>query len=417
MRGQIPTLRLDNSGELNFLCLDPVCTEFPSSSATEIAWDMVLTNNGPTQTLLQFKRLFCQNDDLDDRDLTAIHRIILGLDGRDLRTYIQRRPRSEIDQCDSLGYNALHWATRRGDSENLRTLLESRSDPIARSRNGQTPLHWAVAKGKLLNVDLLLEYGAEVNARSRYGLTPIQMAFVYGQPGTPENLACMKRLIDAGADVNAQNDVGGTTLVFASQFGAALAVELLLRNGGDLNKTTMNGESALTVAVQANQYEIIPLLLAHGANPAHQTLSGRSLLHEAAQWGEETTLRLLASLRIRGVQVEGISSDGKTARDLAADRTDVTEEWHLAFADLLASVDETVDDGIRESTRASPKFSIQLSQIPPIRLSEIIRIIEDGAYEITLWVYQATTQILRLWIPIPSSLVVVLALLWYLFVR
>ena len=56
----------------------------------------------------------------------------------------------------------------------------------------------------------LVGQGATVNTRDRRGETPLQYATVVG------SLDSMKLLIEAGADVNAQNDFGATALIWAA---------------------------------------------------------------------------------------------------------------------------------------------------------------------------------------------------------
>ena len=358
-----------------------------------------------------YKQLFREDTDQDDRGFTTLHRIILGLDDTDVRTYLQLCSPAEIDQRDSRGYSALHWAAQRGDHEIVRRLLTSKSDPNLRSGLGRTPLHGAAKDSKLFNLKLLLDRGAEINARDSHGITPLNLLAFSSIAADP---ACAQTLIKFGADVNAQCNAGTVPLYFASRNGHVPILTLLLENDADPNIPDSEGETALTVAIQANQYDVLPALLAHGANPAHHTRSGRSILHEAAQWGDQKTLRLLTSLCIRGIQVEHRSSDGQTARDLARSRPDITEEWQVAFADLIASIDETVDERSLVLPQTNPWLSFQLSRVPQVRLSGVIRVIEDGTFNFMVWLYRIVLRLLQMQVSVPSSVFVVLAILWYI---
>ena len=55
-------------------------------------------------------------------------------------------------------------------------------------------------------------------------------------------------LLDHGADVNAQNNSGGTALIFAATFGQEQIVRLLLEHGADSSIRDEKGNSALDYA-------------------------------------------------------------------------------------------------------------------------------------------------------------------------
>ena len=189
-------------------------------------------------------------------------------------------------------------------------------------------------------------------------------------------------------------------------------MELLLRNNAEINRSTYIGETPLTVAIQANRHHVPRILLAHGANLAHHTLAGRSLLHEAAEYGDVETLRLLTSFRIRGVQRERKSSDGKTARDLAGKRDDVTGPWRLAFAELLASVDESIPEPAHERRRG---FSLKLIEMAWQRLSWLVRVIGDGLRAGALRLYGRMDGFVRLPVLVLSAvLVLIVAIIWHI---
>jgi len=84
----------------------------------------------------------------------------------------------------------------------------------------------------------------------------------------------VRKLLSAGASVNAHSPIGKTALMFAAQEGRLEVVEILLDNGAYIEAETNNGCKALFCAAGAGQLEVVKLLLKRGANIAGQTRAG-----------------------------------------------------------------------------------------------------------------------------------------------
>ncbi|KAF7269229.1 ankyrin repeat domain-containing protein 39 [Rhynchophorus ferrugineus] len=85
----------------------------------------------------------------------------------------------EVDQKDSAGYTALHYASRNGHLEICRYLIESGANIDGRTRSGQaTALHRACTAGKLDIVDFLLSHNADLNLKDADGRTALDRATV-----------------------------------------------------------------------------------------------------------------------------------------------------------------------------------------------------------------------------------------------
>ena len=84
--------------------------------------------------------------------------------------------------------------------------------------------------------------GSDLNAREEIGgSTPLILAAIFGQPDIA------KALIDAGADLEVRNNSGGTALHLASFFCQPEVVEILLQAGADTSKTNNHGLTPLGV--------------------------------------------------------------------------------------------------------------------------------------------------------------------------
>jgi uncharacterized protein len=73
-----------------------------------------------------------------------------------------------------------------------------------------TPLHMAVIRGVLEDVDLLIHGGADVNAEDDIGMTPLLFAVIGGDP------KLIEMLLGAGARADWRNRFGETASSLAS---------------------------------------------------------------------------------------------------------------------------------------------------------------------------------------------------------
>ena len=284
-----------------------------SKSAAELAWRRIFADYGTPEILRLFRQLFEDSDPSYDYEFSTLHRIVLNLDQRDLKTHLQKCSQIDINQTDAFGQTPLLWAAMRGNSGVVEMLSRLGADPAILSVHNEQALHLSSRRRDLCSIDFLLRYGADANARNRYQATPLLVMF--SSPTVDPN--CIKRLVDGGAMIGARDCQGGTAFAFGAQNGHVLRLEILLRYGVKTDLPNIDGESALIAAVQSNTHRAIPFLVAHGASLRQHTISGRSLLHEAAEHGDQEKLRLLISARIRGVKIGHEDSAGITAWDLA----------------------------------------------------------------------------------------------------
>ncbi len=100
-------------------------------------------------------------------------------------------------------------------------------------QSASADIHTAVATGDEAALRQHLAAGTDINAKDPFGgSSPLITAAVFGQP------EIAKFLIEAGADLNFQNNDGSTALISAAFFGRREIVQLLLDAGAD--KTIKN---------------------------------------------------------------------------------------------------------------------------------------------------------------------------------
>ena len=144
----------------------------------------------------------------------------------------------------------------------------------------------AIRENNLAQLKALLDQKASANLADPRGITPLMYAAEVG------SLDAMRVLIDRGADVNAQNDIGSTALMWSVSDPAK--VRLLLDHGAQVNLIAKSGRSALIIAAFTNpSAEVVRLLLAKGAKVG--IMDNRHVTPmNAATFGNDTaTVRLL----------------------------------------------------------------------------------------------------------------------------
>ena len=135
------------------------------------------------------------------------------------------------------------------------------TDPNHRFPDGSTPLHWAVYEGDVDEVRRLIEAGADVSAENRYGATAMGLA------AEVADTEILRLLLDAGADVDSPNPEGQTALMAVARTGNVEAARLLIDRGATIDaRERWGGQTALMWASARRHPEMMKLLIEHGAD-------------------------------------------------------------------------------------------------------------------------------------------------------
>jgi ankyrin repeat protein len=86
-----------------------------------------------------------------------------------------------------------------------------------------------------------------------------------------------RRLVAAGAAVNARGRQGVTPLLWAVAHGDVQAMNILLRLGADVRAVDERGRSAMAIATVDERLEVLETLLAAGGDPNDRTPEGDPL--------------------------------------------------------------------------------------------------------------------------------------------
>jgi uncharacterized protein len=180
------------------------------------------------------------------------------------------------------------------------------------SANGalaQSDVADAAMQGDIETVRRLLQAGAEVNSSQSDGATALHWAAYHG------NAELAKLLLQAGATPAAANRNGSTPMWLAANQGDAALLATLLEGGADANEELPLGRRPLMLAARSGVLAAVRLLLEHGADPnARETQRGTTALMQAADQGHAEVIKLLVDA---GANVAAVSApimrDGRTA--------------------------------------------------------------------------------------------------------
>jgi len=180
------------------------------------------------------------------------------------------------------------------------------------SANGalaQSDVADAAMQGDTDTVRRLLQAGAEVNSSQSDGATALHWAAYHG------NAELAELLLQAGATPAAANRNGSTPMWLAANQGDAAMLATLLEGGADANEELPLGRRPLMLAARSGVLAAVRLLLEHGADPnASETQRGTTALMQAADQGHAEVINLLVEA---GANVAAVSApimrDGRTA--------------------------------------------------------------------------------------------------------
>ncbi|MEM6429494.1 MAG: ankyrin repeat domain-containing protein [Deinococcota bacterium] len=177
------------------------------------------------------------------------------------------------------------------NKETLRALLEAGVDVNAQYHNGITPLmQWGDPEG----IRLLLEFGADPEIQDRFGHTAIIYMLETDRCGGFASGAYFV-LKEAGADLTVRTQYGKTLLMLAAESPDGYeVVEDLLNAGLDVNAENDSGFSALSYAATP---EIAQLLLDAGADI--EKYGGNAILHATHQLDRRDDIEVRDSLKQR----------------------------------------------------------------------------------------------------------------------
>lgn len=304
------------------------------SSPRNKASDLLFQGGLGREAVDALTRISCREDWLEEQNLPLLHKIILGISGRDLVQELQEHPGSVNDQ-DAMGRTALLWAAARGDDEAVTTLLHFNANPNIMDCQHAGPVSYAADRNYTICTRILLAAGADPDPTIPGGY----------KIGSPLNCAArnvddpllIKILLEYGANVDACGVDGRTPLIHAAKTDNAEFAKLFLQYNAKVNAISTAGQTPLTTAIVNNSHGVLSFLLQRWDQySVCPRLMGPHLLKFTAQYADLQTMSILKTNHSR-LQYDERYSAGEFDTFLNQ-RIDVTKEIEQTFAELMTLI-------------------------------------------------------------------------------
>lgn len=201
---------------------------------------------------------------------------------------------SDVDKRNPHGETALTEASRHGDTEVVKLLLQAGADLELKTTNGGwTALLLAVSNNRADTVRTLISAGAKLQATDDRNHDALTEAVYQG------HWDVARMLIEHGAQVNTADHRGNTPLHCSGHRGNPEFTQFLIDKGARVDAQNVFGGTALLETIEHHPGEAINharILLNNGANPTIANHNGYTPLSNAAMYGNPEVLELLLSV-------------------------------------------------------------------------------------------------------------------------
>jgi len=239
------------------------------------------------------------------------------------------------NMADSDGKTPLCWAAEKGHDAVVEHLMSVKADVSVRTAHGRTPLHYAAESGRATVINTLLRY-ADANAVAEDGTSPLVAALRSGANSQDAvdllllhdyaslheqvrrgNLDMVRRLLDAGYNINTKDLLGRTALhalvtaEIADQLGMA-EVLLALDPKPDLTIEDTDGLTPMRLALRKSQRRLVKLFLESSAGLT-RSISAKDWLQAYGDPNRDPT----PIIRVQEKVGEGTEVDCLSARDFS----------------------------------------------------------------------------------------------------
>ena len=225
---------------------------------------------------------------------------------------------ADVNKTNEMGKTALMFAVKNNQSRFVKMLIQAGADVNASDVEDNTSLVCAILSGHYLCVDLLLKAGTTIKPADVevYGNSALLAAVNQNQ------VALVRVLTEAGADVNLTDERNNTLLHIAAEQCDPEIMQILLGAGADVSEV----DTVLIKAAYKGWQRCVDLLTSKGADVNKLNEKGESAAYYAAQNGH---LRVLETLITAGASVNIVNKVGTSVL------TEAVRNNHPQCVDLL----------------------------------------------------------------------------------
>ncbi len=201
----------------------------------------------------------------------------------------------DVNAANHYGATALSEAATIGSTPVIRVLLDAGVDAKGANPEGETALMEVARTGNVEAAEMLLKAGADINAKESWGgQSALMWAAAESQP------EMVKFLLAKGADANARGAVrdwqrrilkeprpkdmnhgGFTPLLYAAREGCVACARRLVEGGADINLADPERVTPLCLALENLHFDVAAYLIEAGADVDKWDLFGRTPLYQA----------------------------------------------------------------------------------------------------------------------------------------
>jgi ankyrin repeat protein len=224
---------------------------------------------------------------------TPLHWAVYRVDRELVTALLRKGARAQV--VNRYGSSPLAEAARVANVELVAMLLEAGADANVGSEDGQTPLMLAARTGNLAVAKQLVEHGADVNAREHFrDQSALMWAAAEGHADMVAFLVSKKADLTVRAKANdwpsqitneprvQYRPTGGlTSLLYAARAGCLACVKAIVEAGADVDRPNPDGMTPMMMALDNGAPAVAHYLLDRGANPHTWDWWGRTPLYIA----------------------------------------------------------------------------------------------------------------------------------------
>ncbi|WP_166836048.1 ankyrin repeat domain-containing protein [Rheinheimera pleomorphica] len=149
------------------------------------------------------------------------------------------------------------------DLDLFKALIAAQPAMLSAELQGLPLLDYALKQGNSLFFSYLIDAGADVSHlgfRKQHYLSRLMWQYFHDDAN-----ALAAKLLQAGLDINQQDERGDSALHMAGFYGSLERIQFLLEHGADINLRDKQGNTLLITAQKRGQRDIVEYLLAKGA--------------------------------------------------------------------------------------------------------------------------------------------------------